>query len=667
MRITSAGNWECFLGKGKRDAKVHEGRGAQVQLPDNLTSLVTGMDGNMYFTDQCSVWRVTADGTATIIANPQRLEGYCDGMGEDARFAGIGRMVAGDDGFLYIEEGARIRRVALDGSTATIVESNDPDAKGQSLPWSKNIDNKGLWIKADGSLVFSTGIKACPVPPKQLTHMAASIPGYRSVDYLEDESTRTYTLFPIEGNTFTIKVNALAPGAITYRWQRATADAWLDLEDGLGVRGAKTDTLLLEAVSTSLEGVVFACQLESEGQKIHTENFKLHVLPKDVLISQQPQSVSTLPRQTSLPARILVYTGRSGYKESEHFQWQYSSDRGNNWANIQNTDRAWHDTSNPQILDIYYCSPEMNGWQYRCIIDNGHTAPVISESATLTVLWSQLAALSARATVGTGDQTLFMGFVFAGGGKPTLIRGVGPGLAKGDASLVGQVLADPQLTLNELQTVNDVPQFVPVATNENWGGTEELRTQMSALGMGPLDSDSTDAALLTTPSRAVYTAQISGAHNSTGLALAETYDADFADKSKRLTAISVRNQVGTGANILIAGFVLSGNAPKRVLIRGVGPGLVPAVAGTAVLENPLLQVNKYDAQTRQFVIVGSNDNWGGSVELATTMRLAGMGPLEADSKDAVLLMELQPGIYTAQVSGVGDTTGIGLVEIYEAP
>ena len=48
---------------------------------------------------------------------------------------------------------------------------------------------------------------------------------------------------------------------------------------------------------------------------------------------------------------------------------------------------------------------------------------------------------------------------------------------------------------------------------------------------------------------------------------------------------------------------------------------------------------------------------------------AGMGALDANSKDAVLLLELPAGlgIYTAQLSGVGETTGIGLVEIYEAP
>jgi len=296
---------------------------------------------------------------------------------------------------------------------------------------------------------------------------------------------------------------------------------------------------------------------------------------------------------------------------------------------------------------------------------------VTTTAATLTVKWSQFVSLSARALVGTGDQTLILGFVFAGGGKPTMVRGVGPGLVKGDANLAGQVLVDPVLTLNELQTVSNVVRFVATATNDNWGGAEEIRTKMSALGMGALDDTSTDAVMLTTPTRAVYTAQISGANQTTGLALAEVYDANFSDKTKRLTALSVRNQVGTGSGVLIVGFVLSGDAPKQLIIRGVGPGLVKGDANLAgqALANPTLQLNKLNTTTMTWSVVGANDDWGGTAELTTAMSQAGMGALDADSKDAVLLLELPAGlgIYTAQLSGVGETTGLGLVEIYEAP
>jgi hypothetical protein len=62
-----------------------------------------------------------------------------------------------------------------------------------------------------------------------------------------------------------------------------------------------------------------------------------------------------------------------------------------------------------------------------------------------------------------------------------MVRGVGPGLLKDSPNLAGQELADPVLTLNELQTIGGVAQFVPVATNDNWGGSDELRATMNAL------------------------------------------------------------------------------------------------------------------------------------------------------------------------------------------
>ena len=283
---------------------------------------------------------------------------------------------------------------------------------------------------------------------------------------------------------------------------------------------------------------------------------------------------------------------------------------------------------------------------------------------TLTVGWSRFSALSARAPVGTGDQSLIMGFVYAGGGKPTLVRGVGPGLLNADAGLTAaQILADPRLTLHELQPAG----FTEFATNDNWDGSDELRTHMHALGMGALEANSKDAALLVTPARTVCTAQVSGVGNTTGIALAETYDADFQDNTRRLTALSIRNQVGTGNAQLIVGFVIEGNAPKTVLLRGIGPGLVPAVAESAVLANPTLQLNKLDPATGNWTVVGSNDDWGGAPTLATAMRAAGMGELAPGSADAALLLDLAPGIYTAQLTGVENTTGIGLVEIYEAP
>ena len=138
--------------------------------------------------------------------------------------------------------------------------------------------------------------------------------------------------------------------------------------------------------------------------------------------------------------------------------------------------------------------------------------------ATLTVQWSQFSALSARAPAGTGEQTLILGFVFAGGGKPTLVRGVGPNMS----DTVSGYMRDPQLTLYTAGGSE-------VARNDNWGGTSALSTAFAQTGAGPLIANSKDAALLETLMGNVYTAHVSGVNGTTGVALAEAFDAALSD------------------------------------------------------------------------------------------------------------------------------------------
>ncbi len=127
--------------------------------------------------------------------------------------------------------------------------------------------------------------------------------------------------------------------------------------------------------------------------------------------------------------------------------------------------------------------------------------------------------------------------------------------------------------------------------------------------------------------------------------------------SARLANISTRGQVGTGADNLFGGFVISG-APKTVLVRAIGPGLAAfGVPGT--LADPT--VTLFDSKN---TVVGSNDNWNAAD--AVTFTQVGAFPLPADSKDAVIVTTLQPGAYSAQISGVGTAnTGVAILEIYD--
>ncbi len=143
------------------------------------------------------------------------------------------------------------------------------------------------------------------------------------------------------------------------------------------------------------------------------------------------------------------------------------------------------------------------------------------------------------------------------------------------------------------------------------------------------------------------------------LALAVPLAAGAAQYNQRLGNLSTRAQVGTGANVMIAGFVVQEGAPKRVLIRAVGARLGSAPFNlTGVLADPQLQL--FNAEG---TLVLANDNW--SSDDATTMSAVGAFALANGSRDAALVATLSPGSYTAQVSGVNNSSGVAILEIYD--
>jgi outer membrane protein assembly factor BamB len=266
----------------------------------------------------------------------------------------------------------------------------------------------------------------------------------------------------------------------------------------------------------------------------------------------------------------------------------------------------------------------------------------------------RLINLSVRTTAGAGADTLIVGFVISGaGGRSLLVRGVGPTLADFG---VGGTLADPRITLYSGATV--------AAANDDWGQAENatsISSMTPAVGAFALPSGSRDAAWLNQLTAGGYTVQVAGAGGTTGVVLMETYDAG-GGATARLANVSARSAVGTGGDILIAGFVVNAGA-STILVRGVGPGLAPfGVPGA--MNDPQLQIFR-DSQ-----LVADNNDWGGSTNpaaLASTAQAVGAFALPNGSRDAALLVTLTPGAYTAQVSGVNSTTGVALVEVYEVP
>jgi WD40 repeat protein len=280
---------------------------------------------------------------------------------------------------------------------------------------------------------------------------------------------------------------------------------------------------------------------------------------------------------------------------------------------------------------------------YTVVVTNS-AGSVTSNSTVLTVrALPRLYSLAVR-TVLEADQVLIVGFTMSGGDKNVLLRAVGPTLGTFG---VGGTMADPKLDLYRDSSL--------ITSNDNWGGGSSLAaTFQSAGAFAYASATSLDAALVASISGG-RTAHVYG--RTAGVVLVEGYDVGTGD-AQRFTGLSARNRVGTGANILIAGFSLSGEGMRNLLIRAVGPTL-GGFGVPGVLSDPKLEI--YQDSTK----IGENDNW--SSMLSNAFSSVGAFQLTPGSKDAAITISLPAKAYTVQVSGADGGVGEALVEIYELP
>ncbi len=263
--------------------------------------------------------------------------------------------------------------------------------------------------------------------------------------------------------------------------------------------------------------------------------------------------------------------------------------------------------------------------------------------------------ISLRASPLGGEQDLIAGFVVAGSGeKKLLVRGIGPGLEQHG---VPDFLEDPTFTFYNSQSV-------PIGTNNDWGDSAFagiLAAEMSRVGAFAIEEGSTDSAEILTLTGGAYTAIASNAGGEDGVVLVEVYDADEVVSDATLANISMRGRVGQGAEVLIAGFVIEGNLPKRLLIRAIGSGLLDKGVVNVVADPTMTLYRGPNPIT-------TNDDWDAHPEraqLESFMANAGAFPLDEGSGDSAIFVWLEPGPFTVIISGVGGQTGVALVEIYD--
>ena len=255
--------------------------------------------------------------------------------------------------------------------------------------------------------------------------------------------------------------------------------------------------------------------------------------------------------------------------------------------------------------------------------------------------------LSTRGTTFTGNNVLIGGFIIQGSQPAQLVVRC---LAYSLASYgIPGALGDSVI---ELYDVNNNL----IASNDDWFTSNDAAT-ISSYHRDP--PNSIESALLVTLNPGSYTAIVRSFSSAqqpaqSGVALFEVYD--LRNSASRLGNVSTRGNVGTGDSILIGGVIVGGNTAKPVVVRALGPSLTQ-FGVTGVLADPSLQLRDGNGN-----LVKANNDWQQSPD-ATVVSADGLAP--SNPKEAAIAPTLNPGNYTALVTGVGGTTGTALVEVYD--
>jgi hypothetical protein len=270
-----------------------------------------------------------------------------------------------------------------------------------------------------------------------------------------------------------------------------------------------------------------------------------------------------------------------------------------------------------------------------------------------------LANISTRAFVQTGDNVMIGGFIVQGNTpKRVILRAIGPELTQYG---VPNVLADPTLELHD-------STGALIASNDNWqhtiiGGiiTSDQVDDIMASGHAP--GDPRESAIIADLPAGNYTAIVRGIDTTTGIALVEAYDLS-PETSSILGNISTRSFVQTDDNVMIGGFIVQGTQPKRVILRAIGPELSQYGVPNP-LTDPTLELHDSTG-----ALIASNDDWqhtiiGGIITADQVRDIQNSGHAPGDARESAIIANLPPGNYTAIVRGVNNTTGVGLVEVYD--
>ena len=273
-------------------------------------------------------------------------------------------------------------------------------------------------------------------------------------------------------------------------------------------------------------------------------------------------------------------------------------------------------------------------------------SPVATQDFTLRVTptpaTASLVNVSTRLLVQTGSKVGIGGFIITGPDpKKVLIRGIGPTLTNFG---IANALQDPVLELHD-------GTGAVLTSNDDWKVPQQAAIEATALA----PPDDRESAILLSLQPGNYTVIQSGKNGTIGVGLIEVYDVDVLSASQ-LSNISTRGLVQSGNNVMIGGFVVSGASGSiNLVVRVLGPTLTSFGVANA-LADPSLQL--YDGNG---TVIAFNDNWKDSQQ--TQIQNSGRKP--PNDLESAIAITASPGHYTAIVRGHNNTTGVGLVEVYQ--
>jgi hypothetical protein len=236
------------------------------------------------------------------------------------------------------------------------------------------------------------------------------------------------------------------------------------------------------------------------------------------------------------------------------------------------------------------------------------------------------------------DSVMIGGFIIGGDeAKPVALRAIGPSLV--ELGVAG-ALTDPILDLYD-------SSGAIIAENDNW---TSLSPESVPEGLAPTHPN--ESLISTSLEPGSYTAVLRGVDGGSGAALCEVYDLDPAKSSVR--NLSTRGQVGNGDDVLIGGFIITGEIPTQVMVRAIGPSLA-AFGVDGALADPILELHGQDGS-----LIYENDNWRSDQE----QQIIDSTIPPEDNRESAIIATLPPGLYTAVIRGAAGATGVALVEVY---